>query len=35
MFINPANLQRGEAHLVFRKADKTLKSAKITVGLAF
>lgn len=33
--INPANLQRGEIDLVFRKINKSLQSAKIRVSLEF
>ena len=33
--INPQNLQRGEVDLVFRKADNSLKSAKVSVSLGF
>ena len=33
--INPSNLQRGEVDLVFRKANGTMKSAKIVVSMGF
>jgi len=33
--INPGNLQRAEIDLVFQKANNALKSAQITVSMAF
>lgn len=33
--INPANLQSGQIDLIFRKADKSIKSAQVKVGMAF
>lgn len=33
--INPANLQRAAMNLVFRKTDSSLKSAQISVSMAF
>jgi hypothetical protein len=33
--INPGNLQRAEIDLIFRKADKSLKSANISVAMRF
>jgi hypothetical protein len=33
--INPGNLQRAEIDLVFRKADNSVKSANISVSMAF
>ena len=33
--INPGNLQQAEIKLIFRKADNSLKSAKVTVSMGF
>jgi len=33
--INPGNLKRAEIDLIFRKADNSLKSANVTVSMAF
>lgn len=33
--INPQNLQEGEVDLVFRKADGSMKSAKVSVEMGF
>jgi hypothetical protein len=33
--INPKNLQQAEIQMVFRKADNSLKSAKVTVAMGF
>lgn len=33
--INPTNLQRGEVDLVFRKADSTMKTARVSVSMGF
>jgi hypothetical protein len=33
--INPGNLQQAQIRLIFRKADNSLKSAKVTVAMGF
>jgi len=33
--INPGNLKRAEIDLIFRRADNSLKSANVTVSMAF
>ena len=33
--ISPGNLQQAEVQMIFRKADNSLKSAKVTVAMGF
>jgi hypothetical protein len=35
LMINPGNLQQAAIRLIFRKADSSLKSAKVTVAMGF